>query len=159
MRSVAILDAGPLVAAADASDTNHAGAPDALRRSDLDLVIPTLVIAEAAYLVAKRLGPKAEAAFFVRQLSTFSIEPPTDDDWPAIADLVERYADLALGTSDAATIVLADRLGTDLIVTLDRRHFGVVRSPGGRHLRLLPETISVHEEAAPYVSPDAPREA
>ncbi len=63
MRSVAILDAGPLVAAADASDTNHAGAADALRRSDLDLVIPTLVIAEAAYLVAKRLGPKAEAAF------------------------------------------------------------------------------------------------
>lgn len=158
MRSVAILDAGPLVAAADASDANHAGAAGALRRSDLDLVIPTLVIAEAAYLIAKRLGPRAEAAF-VRQLRGFAIEPPTDDDWPLISELVERYADLALGTSDAATIVLADRLGTDLIVTLDRRHFSVVRSPDGRHFRLLPETIAVHDEPAPYATTDVPHEA
>lgn len=152
MRSVAILDAGPLVAAADAHDPNHHAAAGALRRPDLDLVIPALVVAEASYLVGARIGAMAEVAF-VRQLRRFGIEPPIDDDWPSIADLVERYADFPLGTTDAATIVLADRLGTDVIVTLDRRHFGEARSPQGRHFRLLPEVTSVHEDSAPHPEP------
>lgn len=146
MRSIAILDAGPLVAAADASDAAHPASAAVLRRTDLELVIPALVIAEAAYLVGRRVGPSKEAAF-IRELRRFAIEPPIDEDWPVIAELVERYADFPLGTTDAATIVLADRLGTDLIVTLDRRHFAAVQSPSGRRFRLLPEA-AVHEEAA-----------
>lgn len=149
MRSVAILDAGPLYAATDRSDPNHRRCVDVLRRRDLDLVIPVLAVAEAAYLVGKRLGPTTESAF-LRGLSVFAVEPPGVEDWPAIAELVERYSDLRLGTTDAATIVLADRLGTDLIVTLDRRHVGTVRSPQGRRFRLLPELPAVHEEPAPY---------
>lgn len=148
MRSIAILDTGPLVAAADASDAAHRASAAVLRRTDLELVIPALVIAEAAYLVGRRVGPLKEAAF-VRELRRFAIEPPTDEDWPVIAELVEGYADFPLGTTDAASIVLADRLGTDLIVTLDRRHFAAVQSPGGRRFRLLPEA-AVHEQAAGY---------
>ena len=121
-----------------------------LGRRDLHFVIPTLVVAEVAYFADKALGPQAEAAF-VRRLAGMDVEAPSLEDWPVIADLVERYADLRLGTADAATAVLAERLGTDLIVTLDRRHFGVIRSPGGAAFRLLPEApSSVHEEPPPY---------
>lgn len=149
MRSIAILDAGPLYAATDRSEPDHRRCVDVLRRRDLELVIPVLAVAEAAHFVGKRLGPITESAF-VRGLSGFAIETPGAEDWPLIADLVERYADLRLGTTDAATIVLADRLGTDLIVTLDRRHFGTVQSPQGRRFRLLPEPPQVHEEPATY---------
>jgi predicted nucleic acid-binding protein len=149
MRSIAVLDAGPLVATADTNDPNHARCLEILRRGDLDFVVPVLVVAEAAYLTATRAGPAKEVAL-VRGLRQFAIEPPRDDEWGTIADLVERHADLRLGTADAATVVLADRLQTDLIVTLDRRHFGAVRSPQGRHFRLLPEARSVHEVAAAY---------
>lgn len=152
MRSVAILDAGPLVAAADAKDPHHARCLEILRRRDLDFVVPMLVVAEAAYLAATRAGTATEATL-VRGLRRFAIEPPWDEEWGAIADLVERYADLRLGTADAATIVLADRLDTDLIVTLDRRHFAAVRSPSGRHFRLLPEAIAVHEGPVAYDTP------
>jgi predicted nucleic acid-binding protein len=151
MRSIAIVDAGPLVATADAKDPNHAHCLQVLQRPDLDLVIPALVIAEVSHLMAGRLSVAAEVAF-LRGLGTFSVEPPTIDEWPAVADLVERYGDFPLGTTDAATVVLADRLGTDLIVTLDRRHFAAVQSPAGRHFRLLPDVTSVHEEPAPYVT-------
>jgi hypothetical protein len=51
---------------------------------------------------------------------------------------------------DASIVILADRLDTDLIVTLDRRHFGAIRSPRGRTFRLLPEPKQVHEETAEY---------
>ena len=151
MRSIAIVDAGPLYAVADSDDPHHTRCLDVLRRRDLDLVIPTLVVAEAAYLVQARLGPTAEVAF-MRGLSQFEIDAPTAEEWLLIADLVERYVDFPLGTTDASVAVLADRVDTDLIVTLDRRHFGAVQSPRGRRFRLLPDGTAVHEGSAPYVS-------
>jgi predicted nucleic acid-binding protein len=149
MRSTAIVDTGPLLAAIDRRDAAHAASSEVLRRRDLDLVIPALVVAEVAHFASLRLGPGAEAAF-ARSLADLSVEDPEPDDWLLIADLVERYADFPLGTVDASIAVLADRLDTDLIVTLDRRHFGAIRSPRGRSFRLLPELKQVHEDAADY---------
>ena len=151
MRSLAIVDTSALFAAADTTELDHRACLDVLGRRDLDLVIPALVVAEAAYLVGTRLGPASEAAF-IRGLSGFAIEAPGVDDWPLIADLVERYGNFPIGTTDASIAVLADRLETDLIVTLDRRHFGAIRSPQGRTFRLLPEPSAVHEDAAAYQS-------
>lgn len=149
MRSLAIVDAGPLYAALDADDVDHARCVEVLRRRDLELVVPALVVTEVAYLADRRLGAAAEAAF-VRGLASLEVEAPTPDDWPLIADLVVRYADLRLSTTDASIAVLADRLATDVVVTLDRRHFAVIRSPGGRTLRLLPELPAIHEAPVEY---------
>lgn len=149
MRSIAILDAGPLLASLDRRDPDHLRCAEVLRRRDLELVIPTLVIAEVAHFAASRLGPRGEAAF-VRSLPNLSVEDPHPGDWPLIADLCERYADFPLGTVDASIAVLADRLDTDLIVTLDRRHFGAIRSPQGRSFRLMPEPDQIHEDLAEY---------
>lgn len=135
---IAIVDTGPLYAVADADDDAHAACLAVLERTDLELVVPALVVAEATYLIGRRLGPGAEAAF-LRGLEAFEVEAPTAPDWPAIAALVERYGDFPLGGTDASVAVLADRLGTDLIVTLDRRHFGSIRSASGNSFRLLPE--------------------
>lgn len=154
MRSLAVVDAGPLLAALDRRDPDHVGCAEVLRHRDLDLVIPVLVVAEVSYFAASRLGPRGEAAF-VRSLRDLAVEAPHPEDWPVIADLVEQYGDFPLGTVDASILVLADRLDTDLIVTLDRRHFGAIQSPRGRSFRLLPEPKQVHEDVADY-SP-APR--
>lgn len=62
------------------------------------------------------------------------------EDMSRIAELVDRYDDLPLGTTDASVIALAERLGVDEIATLDHRHF---RAPNhARAFRLLPEKIS-----------------
>lgn len=151
MRSLAVVDAGPLLASLDRRDLNHARSVEALRRQDLRLVVPALVIAEVAHFVGRRLDARREAAF-LRSLRCFEIEAPTVEDWPLIADLVERYADFPIGTVDASIAVLADRLDTDLIVTLDRRHFEAIRSAQGRPFRLLPEPRRVNEETAAYGS-------
>ena len=152
MRSTAVVDTGVLLAALDRREPSHALCAATLRRKDLRLVFPALVVAEVAYFADRRLGPRGEAAF-VRSLAELDVESPEPDDWPVIADMVERYADLRLGTVDASVAVLADRLGTDVILTLDRRHFGAIRSPGGRTFRLLPEPLSVHEEPEGYAAP------
>ena len=56
-----------------------------------------------------------------------------------MSELVSRYGDFPLGGTDASVVALAERLGTELIITLDRRHFGAVRSIGGASFTLLPE--------------------
>lgn len=135
---LAVVDAGPLYAVADSDDDDHARSLAVLERTDLQLVIPALVITEATYLIGTRLGSQAEAAF-LESLADFEIEGPIAEDWPAIARLVERYADFPLGGVDASVAVLADRLRADVIVTLDRRHFGAIRPARGSAYQLLPD--------------------
>ncbi|HXX61290.1 MAG TPA: PIN domain-containing protein [Candidatus Sulfotelmatobacter sp.] len=134
---IAIVDSGPLYATVDADDDEHARCLEVLQRPDLQLVIPALVVAEVTYLVGRRLGPEVEARFLAG-LATLEVEAPSGDDWLAIAALVKRHRDLPLGGTDASVGVIADRLGTDVIVTLDRRHFGSIRSGQGKAYRLLP---------------------
>lgn len=109
-----------------------------LRRRDLQLVIPTMVVAEATYFVGTRLGSAAEAAF-LRGIGDLEVEPPSVDDWPRIADLVERYGDFPLGGTDASVIALAERMGASVVVTLDRRHFAAVRPRHREAFDLLPD--------------------
>ena len=138
MISIAIVDSGPLIAAANLADPAHRVCLEALRRPRLRLVIPALCVAEAAYLLGRRQGAAIEAAF-LRGLEAFDVQTPFADDWPRIADFVERYADFPLGATDASVIVLAERLETDLVITLDHRHFGAIQPRHCDHLRLLPE--------------------
>ena len=135
---LAIVDTGPLYATVDIDDVDHEACRAVLERADLELVIPALVVAEAAYLVGRRLGPAIEAAF-IRGLAELEVEAPAPEEWPLIADLVEQYADFPLGTTDASVVTLAERLDTTTIVTLDRRHFGVVRTGTGGSFQILPE--------------------
>lgn len=110
---------------------------EALQRPDLELVLPALVVAEVTYLVGRRLGPSAEAAF-LRGLVHIEVEAPSSDDWERIAELVEEYADLPLGGTDASVVALAERLDAEVVITLDRRHFTVVRPRHRDTLQLLP---------------------
>jgi uncharacterized protein len=134
----AVVDAGPLFAALDADDRHHAASTRNLLRGDLQFIVPALVVAEVAYLAGRWLGARAEAAF-LRGLADFFVFAPDPHEWLRIADLVEEYADFPLGGADASVMVLAERFETDLIVTLDHRHFRAVRPRHCAAFRILPE--------------------
>ena len=96
-----------------------------------------MVVAEATYFVGTRLGANAEAEF-LRGIAMLEVEAPLAEDWPRMAALVERYANFPLGGTDASVIALAERLGTTVVVTLDRRHFGAVKPRHCSAFDLLP---------------------
>lgn len=137
MISIAIVDSGPLVAAANAGDPDHQACLDALQTPGFHLVIPALCVAEAVYLIQKYRGPRIEARF-LRGLESFDVQAPLAQDWPRIGELVEQYADFPLGGTDASVVALAERLQTEIVITLDRRHFGAIRPRHCERLRLLP---------------------
>jgi len=130
MTSLAVVDAGPLYAAADSDDQDHLASRAALARADLRLVVPALVVAEATYFVGRRLGAAAESRF-LRGIGTLDVEGPSREDFARMSALVEEYSDFPLGGTDASVIALAERLDATVILTLDRRHFSAVK-PGHR---------------------------
>jgi len=136
---VLIVDTGVLLAAADNADPDHSACAEIVETSAGPLVTTPLVVAEAAYLIARQLGATAEARFF-RSVANgdLVIETLTSADLDRIADLVDTYTDLPLGGTDAGVIALAERLDQTRIATLDRRHFAVVRPAHVDAFELIP---------------------
>jgi len=133
------VDAGPLYAYIDEDDADHEASLQLLESYPGPLLVPELVITEVSYLVESRLGWEAEVRF-LGDLSSgnFTTAPVLPGDWMRIAELVARYHDLPLGTVDASVVALAERLSIEVIATLDRRHFTVVRPKHVRAFALLP---------------------
>jgi PIN domain len=80
-----------------------------------------MVIAEAAYLIDRQLGARAEASLYDSILSgQLEVASLDREDWHRIAELVSTYASLRLGGTDASLVAVAERLGTTRIATLNQ---------------------------------------
>ncbi|MDN5934222.1 MAG: PIN domain-containing protein [Pseudonocardia sp.] len=136
---VVVVDAGPLYATVDASDRNHERCARFLTDFPGVLVVPQLVVAEVAYLVAERLGTRAELMFLADiESGALLTEPVRPTDWARIVTLVARYRDFPLGTTDASVVACAERLSVEMVATLDHRHFAAVRPSHVEAFTLLP---------------------
>lgn len=127
------------MAAAIRTDPDHERCTTLFENTSEPLVVPQLVVVEAAYLVGKLLGPTAEADF-IRSLAdaTFELRPLETAELRRMADVMDTYGDLPLGSVDAAVIVTAESLGATTVATLDRRHFSVVRPAHIAAFELVP---------------------
>lgn len=91
------------------------------------------------YFIGSRLGADAEVRFLGDLAAgEFSVEPVAAADWLRIAELVNEYRDLPLGSVDASIVATAERLDITQLATLDRRHFSVVRPSHTSSFELLP---------------------
>jgi predicted nucleic acid-binding protein len=140
---VILVDTNVLVAAARTADTNHDAAARLLETLDEPLLVPPTVLAEVCYLLDEWGGPDVEVRF-LRDFRPGGLQLAelTTADVVRMADLVERYADLRLGGTDASLVAIAERLRIDRIATFDRRHFTVVRPAHVAAFTLLPEVTS-----------------
>jgi uncharacterized protein len=136
---VLLVDTGVIVAATDRNDPHHQACARLLEETDGSLVTSPLVVAEAAYLINRELGPAVEETLYTAIIDdALVVETLTHGDWVRVRQLVRQYADLPLGGTDASMVALAERLGADRVATLDRRHFGVVRPAHAPALSLVP---------------------
>lgn len=138
-----LCDSGPLFAAADRKDADHHACVElfsGLRLARRRLLVPATVVAEVGYMLQTKVGSFAEATF-LQAIGDGDLElvDLKAEDGTRMAELVNQYDDLPLGTTDASVIALAERLGLREVATLDRRHFSVVRPRHVEALILLPE--------------------
>ncbi len=134
-----VLDTGPLLAALDAADPDHARCAELLRDSTEDLVVPALVLAELDYWCHRRLGVDVWVAFLDDLLAgVYRPECPSPADLTRCRELQSQYRDQPLGVVDASVLALVERLGEDKLATLDHRHFATVRPAHVEALALMP---------------------
>ena len=140
---VVVADTSALIAFFNGTDKHH----DAVRKGVAQaghLVVSPCVLTELDYIVATRQGPP-DAMAIIRYAATRVAAGRWEV--PGIGPLLlaahavlEDYP--AIGLADAMNVVLAREFRTDVIATLDHRHFRVIR-PLTPHsaFRLLPADI------------------
>lgn len=134
-----IADTSGLLALFNEREPRHRDALAAVEAEVAPLVVSPYVVAELDYLVGTRIGLSAELAV-LRELAGAGYLLAQADDalLLAAADVVEHFGDQQVGVTDASLVVLAQRHRTDRILTLDYRHFTVLRRAENRPFTLLP---------------------
>jgi len=134
-----VADTSALLAFFNASEPAHEAVVDVLSGASTELAISPYVLAELDYLVSTRIGTAAELAM-LEELSSGAYELAAFDgpDLLRARAVVERYSDQQIGLADASLVVLAQRYATRTILTLDHRHFTVLRPLTGGRFTLLP---------------------
>ncbi|MGW2400683.1 PIN domain-containing protein [Kitasatospora sp. NPDC001664] len=137
---VAIADTSGLLAFFNPRDPHHDRCREALRGLG-HLVVPPFVLAELDYLLTARAGNQAAltALGYISQgvlRSRFEV-PEVGAHLPAARAVMQTYPDI--GLTDAMNVVLAREFRTAALLTLDVKHFRMVR-PLTAHpaFRLLP---------------------
>lgn len=135
-----ILDTGPLYAALDRSDADHAACRRLIEEADEPLVVPAPVIVEVDYWIHVRLHPGVLVALLDDVAAgAYRVEELRAADYGRIRQICDRYGDADIGFVDAAVLAVVERLDERKLATLDRRHFGILRPRHVDALRLLPE--------------------
>src|SRR6516162_388201 len=140
---VVIADRSALIAFFNETDAHHGVVRAGIAQTG-HLVVSPCVLTEFDYLVATRQGPGPAAAaldYIAGRVAAGRWEVPGIAPMLLAADTVlGDYPQI--GLADAMTVVLAREFRTDVIATLDRRHFRMIR-PMTRHdaFRLLPDDV------------------
>lgn len=101
-------------------------------------LLSPFVLAELDYLLASRVGPAAQVAALEEvERGAYRLENFTAADVSQALEVIRQFADLEIGLTDASIAVLAGRHACDTVLTLDERHFRVLRVQG-KPFRLLP---------------------
>jgi len=134
-----VVDTSALLAFFDANEPQHDAVVEAIQSSRAPLIVSPYVIAELDYLVMTQHGVRAQRTILT-EIAGGAWELASMDR-ARLADanrIVERFADIPVGVADASNVVLAEVYGTRAIVTLDRRHFTILRFDDGSRVDVRP---------------------
>ncbi|MBM7783430.1 PIN domain-containing protein [Tenggerimyces flavus] len=139
-----IVDASAIVAWYDEGQAEHDAIvsilPRLVRERREKLIVSPMIVVEADYLLADELGPRG-ARYFAEDLvnGAFELATWSVSDHAVALGVIDSYHGDYVGIADASNVVLADRYRTTELMTLDQRHFRMLRPIwGANHFRLLP---------------------
>lgn len=134
-----LLDAGGLYAALERRQREHGPCRAVLESHPGPLLLSPFVLAEVDYLVAARLGVRAEATLLDEVArGAYRLVPVEATDVADAVAVVRAYEDLRIGLADASLVVLSRRYRCLDLLSLDERHFRVLPGHSGRPFRILP---------------------
>jgi predicted nucleic acid-binding protein len=134
-----LLDTSGLLAALFVDQRRHAECARVVSDAGGPLVLSPFVLAELDYLVSKLAGEAVERELLAEVArGAYQLVEIDSRDVEEARVVIERHEGLGIGLADAATVVLSRRLGCVDLLTLDERHFRVLRGFKDRPFRVLP---------------------
>ena len=134
-----IIDTGSLLAQLEPDTELSRRVAWFLRQEADDLVMPQPVAAELDYMLTARGGRGANESL-LRDLAADRFQVPCLEpaDFATVAALNQQYYDLDLGLTDLSIVVMAARYRTLRLLSIDQRHFRVIRPLQGGSFVLVP---------------------
>ena len=134
-----LVDTSGLLSALDESQHHHRDCAAALNEAKPPLLLSPFVLAELDYLLMRHVGAHAQAALLDEVAGgAYQLEPFDAAAITRAKEIVDRYADLAIGLADASLVVLAERHGVNTVLSLDQRHFRAMRIERRKRFKVLP---------------------
>jgi uncharacterized protein len=136
----ALVDTSFLYSLASRKDRLHTACLSVAQSIRTSLLIPVTVLPEVTYLIESRLGHQAMRQFVHSTRNpAWNFTALLDSDLERAAELLEQYQDAKLDFVDATIVATAERLNVRRILTLDRRHFEMIRPRHCAAFEILPE--------------------
>jgi predicted nucleic acid-binding protein len=137
-----VVDAGPLVAAADEDDQACRLARAMMLDGEPDLFVTDHVVAEVDYVLRKRVSLSAARAFLEDvRTETYRRVDLDGTLFARAVDYDKQHADLDLGISDASVMALAEAMRIP-ILTFDFADFRATRPLGGGFWTLVVDEMA-----------------
>lgn len=133
-----LLDTGALVTLLDRSQPAHDSFREFYESWDGPVASTEAVLTEATHLLGRVPGGR-EACIGFFLAGGAALVPSTPASLARCRKLLAAWSDLPMDFADATLVVLAEDLGTDLVLTTDRRDFPLYRIGGRRGFRVRPE--------------------
>jgi len=124
-----VVDTGPIVALFKQRDRHHSRVVKFLRENPCLLVTTCHVVTEAWHLLS---GPARLGMMRWIDSGGAAVFEIDADGAKRMLRLLEKYRDRPMDIADASLVVLAERIGVNEILTIDRTDFDVYRLPSGR---------------------------
>ncbi|MFT3832320.1 MAG: PIN domain-containing protein [Micropruina sp.] len=141
--TAAIVDTSAILALFDEGYAEHPALARLVSDGSWDLIVSPFVVAEVDYMLATRLGSAAAGRFHHDLLvGAYHLAPWRVEDHALAVKVGQRFGSEYVGVADAANVVLAATYRTNILLTLDQRHFRAL-SPmtSDAAFRLLPYDV------------------
>lgn len=141
MENIAIIDAGPLIALFDKSDTYYLKVRHRLeeyrKHTHGRLITTWPIITEVTYILKARVHPEAQADFLkwiiIGGIEVFEVQK---GHLSKIIELQKKYSDLPMDFADATLLIAAESLDINKVFSIDK-DFSIYRVLGKKHLENL----------------------
>ena len=141
MENIAVIDAGPLIALFDKSDTYHQKTKQRLEeyRKDVHgrLITTWPIITEVTYILRAHLHLEAQVDFLkwitIGGLEMFDLQK---GHLSKIIELQKKYSNLPMDFADATLLIAAESIDINKVFSIDK-DFSIYRILGRKHLENL----------------------
>jgi uncharacterized protein len=132
-----LADTGGILALMTEADPQHARVREIALREEI--IVPQAILAEVDYMGTKYYGAHVVRVFLEDLFAgDYTYLAGDRTDLGRALEIMNQYPDVPLGIVDASVMALAERHRIPRILTVDRKHFSLVKPRGLEFFELLP---------------------